>query len=442
MPSYRSLLAIREFRVLFVNRCVVYISIAASGLAMGTITYGATRSAVLTGLSMFGGPLVSVVAAQFLLAASDSVRPRTALMLQTGAAFAADALQCVPGMPWQARFLLLAIPYVANSMFSGTQWVIVGDIVPDGSFVLARSALNLAAAGMQVLGYGVGGLVLLWLSPRGLFCVAAVADLASMINVRLGVRDRPARAGRVRASRGPNVARRTVALNRRLLGSPVTRPLYLAMWIPNGLIVGCESLFVPYGHDGHRSVAGFLFSAAAAGMMAGYLTVGRCVPERRRDGLIEPLRLLLAVPYGLLFLAPAYQVTLLLVFAASFGYSASLPLQERLIRHTAGDVRGQVMGLYSQGLMAGQSIGALIAGTVATSLRPGLAMGVMGTASITVTLVLIPGLRRSARDLVPLPDDRKGHLALARDLPGPVDDGALLDGGLADERAVGGADLT
>jgi predicted MFS family arabinose efflux permease len=397
VPAYRSLFTIREFRVLFVNRCVVYVSLAASGLAIGTITYNATRSAVLTGLSMFGGPLVSVVAAQFLLAASDSVRPRTALIFQTGAALTADALQCVPGMPWQARFLLIAIPYVANSMFSGTQWVIVRDIVPDGSFVLARSALNLGAAGMQVLGYGVGGLVLLWLSPRGLFCAAAVADLASMINVRLGVRDRPARAGGVRAGHGPNVARRTMALNRRLLGSPVTRPLYLAMWVPNGLIVGCESLFVPYGHDGHRSVAGFLFSAAAAGTMTGYLTIGRFIPEAYRDRLIEPLRLLLAVPYVLLFLAPPYQVTLLLVFGASFGYSASLPLQERLIGHTADDIRGQVMGLYSQGLMAGQSICALVAGTVAISLRPGLAMGVMGAASITVILALIPGLRRSAR---------------------------------------------
>jgi hypothetical protein len=33
----------------------------------------------------------------------------------------------------------------------------------------------------------------------------------------------------------------------------------------------------------------------------------------------------------------------LLGFTASFGYSASLPLQERLIEHTPGDVRGQVM---------------------------------------------------------------------------------------------------
>ena len=48
------------------------------------------------------------------------------------------------------------------------------------------------------------------------------------------------------AGRG-DVVRRTMAVNLRLLCSPVTRPLYLALWVPNGLVVGCESLFVPYG---------------------------------------------------------------------------------------------------------------------------------------------------------------------------------------------------
>jgi hypothetical protein len=52
--TYRSLFAIREFRVLFLNFCGVVISVAASGLALATITYDATRSAVLSGLAMFG----------------------------------------------------------------------------------------------------------------------------------------------------------------------------------------------------------------------------------------------------------------------------------------------------------------------------------------------------------------------------------------------------
>jgi len=269
--TYRSLFASREFRVLFLNRCVVVISVAASGLALATITYEATRSAVLSGLSMFGGPLVSLVVSQLLLASSDRVRPRAALMYQMGAALVSDALQLVPGMPWQARFGLLAIPYAAYAMLGGTRWVLVRETVPEGSYILARSLMNLAEGGMQVVEYGVGGLALLWLSPRGLFAAAALADLVSLLNVRVGLRDRPARtvpnadaadagwSGKA-AGRG-GVVRRAVAVNRRLLCSPITRPLCIALWVPNGLVIGCESLFVPYGHAvsaGHGSLAGWL----------------------------------------------------------------------------------------------------------------------------------------------------------------------------------------
>jgi hypothetical protein len=398
VPDYRSLFAIPEFRVLFVNRCVVMISVVASGLALGTVTFEATRSPVLTGLSMFGGPLVSLVTSQFLLAASDSVRPRTALMVQMAGAFVSDAPQLVPGMPWQARFGLMAIPYVVNSVFSGTQWIVVRDIVPGDAFILARSTLNLAVGGMQVVGFGIGGLALLWLSPRGLFLVAAVADLICLVNVRRGIRDRPARvtAGRL-ASAGRNVVRRTAAVNLRLLGSPVTQPLYLALWVPNGLIVGCESLFVPFGHQGGGgSVAGYLFAATAAGMMTGDLVVGRFVRLRLRDRLIEPLRMLLAAPYLFFLFAPSVAVAVPLGFLASFGYAAALPLQERLIQCTGDEVQGQVMGLYGQGMMAWQSIGALIAGAIASSLPPARTMGVLAAASVAVTLALGPGLRRSA----------------------------------------------
>ena len=45
---------------------------ATAGLALGTIVHEETGSALLTGLSMFGGPLVALLASAFLLSASDS----------------------------------------------------------------------------------------------------------------------------------------------------------------------------------------------------------------------------------------------------------------------------------------------------------------------------------------------------------------------------------
>jgi hypothetical protein len=425
--TYRSLLAIRAFRALFLNRCVVVISVAASGLALATITYDATRSALLSGLSLFGGPLVSLAVSQLLLASSDRVGPRTALMTQMAATLVSNSLQLIPGMPWQARFGLLAIPYAAFAMFAGSRWVLVREVVPGGSYILARSLMNLAEGGMQVVGYGLGGLALLWLSPRGLFAAAAVADLVSLVSVWFGVRDRPASTvrdagwpgtpgpdagdsrGMKAAGRG-SVVRRTMAVNRRLLRSPVTRPLYIALWVPNGLVVGCESLFVPYGHAesaGHGSLAGWLFAATAAGAMAGDLAVGRFVSPARRDRIIEPLRLLLAVPYLLFFLTPPPAVAVPTGFLAAAGYAASLPLQDRLIRHTDDGIQGQVLGLHMNGMMVGQALGALMAGVIASFVPPAVAMGAMAVASTAVTLLLIPGLRRSA------PAALHGHELLA-----------------------------
>jgi predicted MFS family arabinose efflux permease len=375
---------------------------------MATITYEATRSAVLSGLSLFGGPLVALIVSQFLLAWSDRVRPKVGLMGQMGAALISDALQLVPGMPWQARFGLLAIPYAAYAMFAGTRWVMVREIVPEGSYILARSLMNLAEGGMQVVGYGLGGLALLWLSPRGLFAVAALADLVSLVSVRLGVRDRPAPAA---GGTDASVVRRTLAVNRRLLRSPVIRPLYLALWVPNGLVVGCESLFIPYGNAasaGHGWLAGWLFASTAAGAMTGDLVIGRFVPSGRRDRIIEPLRLLLAGPYLLFFLTPAPEIAVLIGFLAAAGYAASLPLQDRLIRHTDDAIQGQVLGLHMNGMMVGQAIGALVAGAVASFLPPATAMGAMAVASMAVTLLLVPGLRRSAPAARPVPAPVQG----------------------------------
>jgi predicted MFS family arabinose efflux permease len=124
------------------------------------------------------------------------------------------------------------------------------------------------------------------------------------------------------------------------------------------------------------------------------------LPVAARTWLVEPLRFLLAAPYVVFLLHPPLPAALVLGFLASVGYAASLPLQERLLTHTAADVRGQVLGLYSTGMMAMQGIAAVLAGLLAQGLGGGTvgaatAIGILGCASLTVTVWLIPGLRRT-----------------------------------------------
>jgi hypothetical protein len=388
--TYRELFGVAEFRVLFVIQCLSMAAAAIGSLALATITYAATHNPVLSGLALFGGPLVRLAASWFLLSASDLLRPRQALAAAAAVTCGADLLQAVPGLPWGARFVILALPWIAMSATGGSMLALVADILPDGSYVFGRATLNIAVGGMQIIGYALGGLLLLYLSPPALFLCAAAASALAIAFVARGVGDHPPRVA------AQPLVRRARAVNRMLLGSPRLRPVYLAAWVPNGLIVGCESLFVPFAG---RS-AGYLFAVTAAGMLGGDILVGRVLPGPARGWLVEPLRFLLAAPYVLFLLRPGLGLAMALGFLASAGYAANLPLQERLITHTSADIRGQVLGLNSTGMLAMQGIGAVLAGLLAEQFGVGraaasAAIGVLGCASLALTLSLVPGLRRT-----------------------------------------------
>jgi hypothetical protein len=388
--TYQELFAVAEFRAIFTAQCLANAAAAAGSLALGTVTYAATGNAVLTGLSMFGGPLIRLAASWFTSSAADLVRPRQALTAAAAVTCAADLLQAVPGMPWGARFALLALPWIAMAATSGSMLGLVSDILPKDSYVFGRATLNIAVGGMQVIGYGLGGLLLVSLTAPGLFLLAAGAAGVAVLVVFMGVADHPPRVA------GQSLVRRSREVNRALLGSPLLRPVFLAGCVPNGLVVGCESLFIPFG--GHA--AGYLLAVTAAGMLAGDILVGRVLPVAARTWLVEPLRFLLAAPYVVFLLHPPLPAALALGFLASAGYAASLPLQERLLAHTGAGVRGQVLGLYSTAVTAMQGIAAVLAGLLAQRLGGGpasaaTAIGVFGCASLAVTVALIPGLRRT-----------------------------------------------
>ncbi|MFG2792781.1 MFS transporter [Streptomyces sp. NPDC048419] len=330
------------------------------------------------------------------MASSDLLRPRTAMVFMAVVSTTTAALQMLPGLNWWLRFVILAGGYVAMAATSGTVLALLSDIVPRDTFVLARATMNITVGGMQVIGNGLGAVLLAVLSPTWLFGTAAMVSIIAGVTVRTGLGDRPARAG-------GKVVERSRRVNRELLTSPVLRPLYLMMWVPNGLVVGCEALFIPFS----KAHAGYLLAAGAAGMLAGDIAVGRFVPEARRDRLIMPLRALLAVPFLVFPLAPPMPVAAVLVGISAFGYAASLPLQERLVRHTRDEVRGQVFGLSSTGLMTGQALGAVLAGALAQLLGPthtvGWVMATMALLSLLVTTALRTGLQRSGQTEIHIP---------------------------------------
>lgn len=387
MRTYQELFRTPEFTPFFLASAAGVAASTVSGLALGTLVFGATGSPLLSSLAMFGPSLAQLVGAATLLSAADRLPPRAAMSGLTLLLALATAAQAVPGLPVWAAFALLAGQGLVSSLGGGVRYGLLNEIVDRDGYLLGRSLLNMAVGTLQICGYAAGGLLIAGVSPRGTLLVGAALYTCAALVARLGLGARPARSGG-----RPSVVE-TWRNNARLWSAKPRRYVYLALWVPNGLIVGAESLFVPYA----RGRSGLLFASAALGMLVGDTLTGRFVPARWRERLGAPLRLLLAAPYLVFALHPDLPVAVPAVMLASVGYAASLLLQERLMSLVPQELSGHALGLHSSGMLAMQGVGAALAGAVATRTSPATAMSLMAAASVAVTLCLAPGLRAPVR---------------------------------------------
>ncbi|MFD7289959.1 MFS transporter [Streptomyces sp. NPDC059863] len=383
MRTYHDLFRTPEFTPLFLTSAGQTAAQAVSGPALGTLIYTETGSPLLSGLAMSGPALAQAVGATTLLSAADRLPPRAAL---TGTAllFAlGTALQAVPDLPvWAAFAVLLGLGTIASPV-GGVRYGLLNQVLSREGYLLGRSLFNMSAGVAQIGGFAIGGVLVAALLPRGTLLVGAVLYLVSAAVARCGLARRPPRAA------GRPSVRETWRNNGWLLSAGPRRRVYLALWVPNGLIVGCESLFIPYAP--HH--AGLLFTVAALGMLAGDVAIGRFVPSRWRGRLATPLCLLLAAPYLLFALRPALPLAVAAVVLASVGYASNLLLQERLMALTPEESSGHALGLHTSGMLTMQGVGAALAGAVAQHTSPSTAMALTAAASLLVTLASAGPLR-------------------------------------------------
>ncbi|MEU6416763.1 MFS transporter [Streptomyces spiralis] len=403
MRSYQDLFRTPEFTPLFLSAAAQTVAQTVSGLALGTLVYRATDSPLLSAVSMFGPSIAQVLGATLFLSGADRLPPRRALAGIALAFAAGTAVLALPGLPVWAVFAVVLVQGLVASLGGGVRWGLLNEILSSGDgdgdggrsgaggggggdgYLLGRSVFNMMSGIMQITGYATGGVLVAVLSPRFSLLLAAVLFAVAAAVVRLGLSRRPPRsAGR------PSVSA-TWRANARLWSDRPRRLTYLGLWLPNGLVVGCESLYVSYA----PSSAGTLFACAALGMLAGDLTVGRLLPPPVRRRAATPLLLLLAGPYLLFVLHPPVPVAACLVALASAGFGASLVQQERLMTLTPGELSGHALGLHSAGMLTLQGVSASLAGSVAQVTSPAVAMTVMALASTGVTLSLAAAARRT-----------------------------------------------
>jgi predicted MFS family arabinose efflux permease len=384
--TYRALFAQSEFRALWTSTALATVAATMSSLALATVVHRETGSALLTAVAMFGPSMAQVLGATTLMSASDASPPRRTLTVVGALTTASLALQSIPGLHAATRLLVVLGAAYVISVGSGVRWGLLSEVVPPESFPLARSTMNVAVGAFQVVGFATGGLLLGSLTAPQIFVLATLVSAVAVPVLRFGIAERsPRRTARAGV-------RETWRGNRELLAHRHTRTLLLALCLPNGLVVGCEALFVPYA--GER--AGWLLAAGAVGMLTGDLVVGRFLSAETRRRTNTGLRLLLAAPFLAFAFDPGIPVAALLVACATAGYGASLAQQEWLVALTPPALHGQVLGAESSLRMTFQGLCAVLAGGLADLIPTGVAMSTLAAASLLVSLALTQVLRRAA----------------------------------------------
>jgi MFS family permease len=401
VTTYREIFRIREFRTLFAATSTSVAGKTMEMLAVSALVYAHTGSPLLAAIAYLGGFLPMAVGALTLMSLADRLPPRAAMVTWRVVHAGVAAVLALGILPVWGMLALLMTVGLGDAVIGGIGSAIVVDVVPEGSFVLGRSVLNVSVGAMQIVGFAVGGTLLVLVSPAGALWLTVAISLVTAAIVRFGLKRRPPRA----------TGRASVGLtwqgNRALFGDPTLRRLLLGQWLPNGLIVGAEAMFVPYAGN----AAGALFAGAAGGMLVGDVVIGRWTGPALRSRLSLPLYALLAAPYLAFAFHPGPILATALVAVASFGYAGTLTLQERFVNTAPDHLLGQGMGLAGSGMMTGQAVCAMLVGFTAELTTVSVAMTATAAASLVASLLLLGPLRppRPVAETIPSQERAAGE---------------------------------
>jgi MFS family permease len=405
--TYRSVFAVREFRVMAAAMFMYVLGFEFEVLGLSVLVFAQTRSPFLTALAFSAGFAPQVVGGALFTSLADRLPPR--LVIAAGLLIRAVpglVIGLWPALPVPVMLALVAAAATTAPVFSAALAGLLPEVLDGDRYVLARSVFSLTGSATQLAGLGAGGAILAALPARWLLLAAGGALTANAALTRLGLRPRPARerrqarqarqAGPGRSAPGTaapphrGLVRDTLAGHAALLADRTVRGLLLAQWLPAWFVTGAESLIVPYtaslGHP--ASAAAPLLAAMPAGMLLGDLLAGRfCLPRARRR-LVFPLVLIMGMPLLALPFRPSLPLAALALLACGAGFAYQLGLAQAFLDSLPERRRGQGFGLSSTGAMGGQGLTPAVAGALAGALGAGTGMAVAGAATIITALAL------------------------------------------------------
>ncbi|MEU9027967.1 MFS transporter [Streptomyces sp. NPDC048383] len=390
--GYREVFRVREFRTVFAAHLLSLLGVVVAEIALTVLVHRATGSPLMSALTFALGFLPYALGGTLLAGLADRLPARRLLVTCDLLCAACAAAMVRPATPVAALLVLRCAMAFVAPLFQGARSASLADILGSGeAFVLGRSLLRMVSQSAQLVGFGLGGLLLTVLAPRGAIALTAAGFLASALLLRLGTRARPARAPAAGAA--PPGGLRVLFGDRRL------RALTLLFWLPPAFVVVPEALLTPYAHDiGAGTVAlGILMCALPVGTVAGEVWAGSALTARTRSRIVAPLAALAPLPLLLYAVRPAAPVVLGALLLTGLAHAYTLGLDRMFVDAVPDEVRGRAMTLLSTGMMTCQGVGMALAGLAAEFLPVHAVVTGAALLGTAVVLLLLGALRAAGR---------------------------------------------
>jgi MFS family permease len=398
--GYGAVFVVREFRAIFTAHVLSMLGGVFADVSLAVLVFQRTGSAPLTALVLALGFLPYALSGILLSGIADRYPARRVLVACDLLSAGCVLSMAVPVTPLAVLFVLRFAVSMMSPLFTGTRAAGLADILPDDLYVLGRSLVRMVSQGSQIIGYGLGGLVLVWLSPRTALYVTVATFLGSALLLRLGTRDRPARASGAGA-----MLRASIASTRRLFGAPRIRALLLMWWIPPMFFIVAEGTAAPFAAAAGAGPAGFgLFMAAMpAGTAVGEVLAGTLLGAAARERIALPLVAVSPLPMVAFAIHPPLPLAIALMLLTGLCAAYTLGMDQWFVQAVPVTMRGSAMSLLGAGLMTLQGLGVAAGGALAAWIPPYAVIcgaGAAGTASVFVILRSV----RATRTMAPAVD--------------------------------------
>jgi predicted MFS family arabinose efflux permease len=394
-PGFRDALRSRTFAVLYGAESQSIVGDQLARVALAILVFRRTDSSAATALTYAATFLPAVVGGLALAGIGDRMSRRHVMIgcdLLRAALFASMA---IPGLPIWALVSLLVVAVFVRPAFSASQVSYLAAALDPELFRVGTGLRMITSQGAQVVGFGLGGVLVAAVQPAGALLINAVTYLASaaVIAVALGTGGRGGRgrhsAGEARPAQPAGRARGGFAT---VWQDPTLKGM-LALSGLAGLFVVAEGMAVPFGAEAGASTTqtGLLLAAIPLGSALGVLVLIRFVPKERRPRLAPWMAVLCGLPLVITAIAPSWPLAVGCWLLCGAFAAYQVEVMTSLVHLVPDDKRAGVVGVASSMLLGAQGLGLAAFSAVAEYLSAADSIGIAGLLGTAIALLVTLG---------------------------------------------------